>query len=190
MATGTGELKNNAEGSFNVATGANALENNTTGSNNVAIGTNAGPTIDTAENTICIGSNATVDASHTIRMGDDNIVGASIAVAWTPDSDKRLKENITSLTDGLSFISDLNPVTYNFKTDSREKNMHMGLIAQEVEASLNKSGLTTMSMVSSNGEGMLGLRYNDLLAPLISSVKQLNEELKSVKEELNALKNK
>ena len=188
VATGVGALASNTLGNNNVATGAGALANNTTGNDNVAIGYKACQTTN-FNNTICIGANTSVNDNNQIRLGDDQIVKAYIHVPWNTTSDKRLKENITSLNDGLSFISELNPVTYNFINDSREKNMHMGLIAQEVESSLNKYGLTTMSMVSSNGEGMLGLRYTDLLAPLISSVKELNEELKLVKEELAALKN-
>jgi hypothetical protein len=151
----------------------------------VAVGNNAGSHANTGfNNTICIGANTTANDSNQIVMGN-SITTAYVPVAWTVSSDKRLKENIKTMNDGLSFITDLNPVTYNFINDSREKNTRMGLIAQEVYTSLNENQFTDVDIVSNNPTtGMLGLRYDDLIAPLISSVKQLKEENNKMKEEI------
>ena len=68
----------------------------------------------------------------------------------------------------------------------------MGLLAQEVEAALEKHGLGNSGMVHQPSEdAYMSLRYNDLLAPMIKAIQELDEEnqnleaqLKSQQEEL------
>ena len=106
-------------------------------------------------------------------------------------SDARLKNSITPVSDGLALVNDLNPVSYQ-RTNNPESDIEMGLLAQEVEAALEKHGLGNSGMVHQPSEdAYMSLRYNDLLAPMIKAIQELDEEnqnleaqLKSQQEEL------
>jgi hypothetical protein len=99
---------------------------------------------------------------------------------------------------GLGLINDLNPVRYH-RIKNSESDIEMGLLAQEVEATLAKHGLGNSGMVIQPDErGYLYLRYNDLLAPMIRAIQELDaqhkqevasfqEQLRSQQEELLAI---
>ena len=71
----------------------------------------------------------------------------------------------------------------------------MGLLAQEVAATLEKHGMSNSGMVhQSTEESYMSLRYNDLLAPMIKAIQELDEknqileaQLKSQQQELLAI---
>jgi len=53
----------------------------------------------------------------------------------------------------------------------------MGLLAQEVEATLEKHGLGNSGMVHQpTEEAYMSLRYNDLLAPMIKAIQELDTQ--------------
>ena len=55
----------------------------------------------------------------------------------------------------------------------------MGLLAQEVEATLEKHGLGNSGMVHQPTEdSYMSLRYNDLLAPMIKAIQELDAQHK------------
>lgn len=144
-------------GSSNTAIGAQALSNNTTGSNNIGIGYQA------------LVPNPLID--NQIRMGNAAITYAGIQIAWTITSDKRLKANIQKSDLGLNFIKELNPVLYT-RTNDKTGKIEYGLIAQELEAALQKSNIVNSYMISKDAEGMYGIRYNDLITPLIKAIQE------------------
>ncbi|QSE97877.1 tail fiber protein [Fulvivirga lutea] len=66
--------------------------------------------------------------------GSGNTTGVYLAdgaTSWTSTSDKRLKENITDTSYGLSDLLKLSVKEYNFKT-TKEKNKQIGFLAQDV----------------------------------------------------------
>lgn len=67
-------------------------------------------------------------------------------------SDRNLKKNITDLNDDKvkDFIMDLKPVSFNWKTDSDDCGIHLGLIAQDVEETINKFDLGKLDLLSRN----------------------------------------
>ena len=109
-------------------------------------------------------------------------------------SDARLKNSITPVSDGLALVNDLNPVSYQ-RTNNPESDIEMGLLAQEVEATLRKHGLGNSGMVYQPTEdSYMSLRHNDLLAPMIKAIQELDEknqtleaQLESQQEELLAI---
>ena len=106
--------------------------------------------------------NVTVD-------GDLTASGSVTANSVVNSSDARLKEAVSSVGVGLGLINDLNPVRYH-RINNPESDIEMGLMAQEVEATLAKHGLGNSGMVvQPDDKGYLYLRYNDLLAPMIRS---------------------
>ena len=64
----------------------------------------------------------------------------------------------------------------------------MGLLAQDVAATLAKYGLSDSGMVhQANEDAYMSLRYNDLLAPIIKAIQELSEQSKSKDETIAIL---
>lgn len=88
------------------------------------------------------------------------------AVAFLYDSDKKLKKNIKPITSALEKIAKLEGVMFTWKESKVDD---MGLVAQNVEA-------VFPNMVSINKTtGMRGVKYGNLVAPLIEAVKEEKE---------------
>jgi len=142
------------------------------------------------ENATAIGYNAEVNASNKVRIGNDAVTVIEGEVAFTSSSDARLKDRITPVSDGLALINDLNPVSYH-RTNNPESDIEMGLLAQEVEATLEKHGLGNSGMVHQpNEDAYMSLRYNDLLAPMIKAIQELDaqhkQEVASLQDQLQS----
>ena len=193
-ASGVSALYNNTTGNSNTASGSTALNGNTTGSYNTAVGYDADVTSDNLSNATAIGYGAKVDASNKVRIGNESVTVIGGAAAWSNFSDERLKEKIEPVSSGLSLINDLNPVTYH-RINNDAPDVEMGLLAQEVEATLEKHGLGNSGMVHQpNEDAYMSLRYNDLMAPMIRAIQELDEknqalevQLKSQQDELLAI---
>ena len=187
-ASGTSSLYSNTTGYQNTASGYYSLYSNTTGTQNTAIGYHSLSNVTTGSNNVGIGYNAQVPVatnSNQVRIGDANITYAGIQVAWTTTSDERWKDNIQPSNLGLSFINQLKPVSYTRKNDVK-KSVEYGFIAQELQASLKKFGVENAGIISTDDNGMLSVRYNDLLAPMILATqeqqKQILEQQKQILE--------
>jgi hypothetical protein len=109
-------------------------------------------------------------------------------------SDLRQKQNIQDSDLGLDFILDLRPVYYNWK--SGDKNLHYGLIAQETEEVIQKH--KTKENHNFNSQNTIvdydkesdsyGVRYSELIAPVIKALQELYEQFLSSKREIASLK--
>ena len=118
--------------------------------------------------------------------------------AVTQSSDARLKENVTDLSDGLQICESLRPVRYTYiPGKSQSGRVHTGLLAQEVASVMPSWGKATIEekegeepqikadwglFVSQKegGKSSYGLRYNELIAVLISAVQELSKKVKSL----------
>jgi hypothetical protein len=182
-ASGESALRSNTTGNNNTAMGVKALQLNTSGDNNTAIGLSALSTSTTGNNNTGIGFNALVpsaSSSNQVRIGNISVTYAGVQVAWTITSDRRWKENIQGSDLGLNFINALNPVSYVRKNDENKRTEY-GFIAQEMQKTLEAFGLTNTGIITSDDEGMLSLRYNDLLAPLVKAIQELKAENDALK---------
>jgi trimeric autotransporter adhesin len=168
-------LNLNTTGEYNTAIGYNALNNNTTGSNNTAIGFGAAIPNNTANNQV--------------RIGNTSITYAGIQVAWSVTSDRRWKTNIEKSNLGLDFISKLNPVSYNRNNDEKPTREY-GFIAQELEKTLRVSGAANTGIISKDDAGMYSVRYNDLLAPMVKAIQELEEKNRKQEQLINQLMTK
>ena len=90
--------------------------------------------------------------------------------AWTYASDRRLKENISPLTDSLSVISQLNPVQFDYINGGKNQ---LGFIAQDVQKILP-------NLVETRPDGMLGLRTDELLPVAIRAIQQQQTEIEAL----------
>ena len=113
-------------------------------------------------------------------MGNVNIAYAGVQVAWSVTSDSRWKDNIKPSNLGLDFINKLNPVFYTRKNDETQKTEY-GFIAQELDKTLNEAGATNNGIITKDDEGMLSVRYNDLIAPMVKAIQELKEENNKLK---------
>lgn len=179
-----------ATGGNNVFMGFQAGDNNATGTGNVAIGYDADLTGSAFTNAIAIGNTATVNASNKIRMGNAAITAADIQVAWTVVSDKTQKSDIRDDVPGLNLITRLNPVTYYYnshlETSGKENaTRYTGLLAQDVDATLQELGIVSslVTRPAADGSGSWGIRYSDLVMPLINAVQEQQQTIEELKAE-------
>jgi hypothetical protein len=88
-----------------------------------------------------------------------------------PVSDRRLKENIEPEILGLDFVNALNPVTYNMIGQQRKAH---GFIAQDVETLITSAN---DSLKIENSEGIKGVDYLSLIAPLTKAIQELSAKV-------------
>ena len=136
------------------------------------------------------GITLSADTGIVLDSGLGNVAasGNVTATGFINTSDARLKEAVSSVGVGLGLINDLNPVRYH-RINNPESDIEMGLMAQEVEATLAKHGLGNSGMVIKPDEkGYLYLRYNDLLAPMIRAIQELDDASEAKDRQIAALK--
>ena len=126
-------------------------------------------------------------ASNQVRIGNTAVTYAGVQVAWTITSDRRWKSDIQNTGLGLGFLSKLRPVSY-FRNNDESKKTEYGFIAQEVEEVLKESGSKNTGMITITDEGKYELRYNDLLAPMVKAIQELNEKCTALQTENSELK--
>jgi hypothetical protein len=149
--------------------------------------------------TLSAGSDITLDpgtSSNVVASGNVTVAGNLTATGSVTangvvnSSDARLKEAVSSVGVGLGLINDLNPVRYH-RINNPESDIEMGLMAQEVAATLAKHGLGNSGMVVQPDEkGYLYLRYNDLLAPMIKAIQELDDASEAKDEQIASLQQK
>jgi hypothetical protein len=87
-------------------------------------------------------------------------------------SDERQKKNIRTSDLGLEFIDKLRPVRFTWKEGDRKT--HFGLIAQEVSSLIGThSGIVTYDKKND----LFGVRYTELLSPVIKALQELSVKI-------------
>ena len=191
-------------GSYNTGLGGAAGDSITDGTYNVCIGYATDISAAGGANQISIGTNVSCSANSQVSIGQSGSrVRNSFAVdnAWAQSSDVRKKKNIEDAVLGLDFVNDLRPVTYEWKPsnefpeeweDYSENNtmtlnvrMH-GLVAQEVKAALDKTGVERFAGWKEDPDGCQRISKSAFVIPLIKAVQELSAEVKELKEKLNA----
>ena len=118
-----------------------------------------------------------------------SIIGTFNATIITASSDDRLKFNENNITNGLEVINQLNPKIYDkSKILNVEKETHKeaGLIAQEVlqtDLSFCVIGGDYTDFIGNKIEEAYKVNYNDVLAYLISGVKELKIKVEILEQE-------
>ena len=174
--TGCGErsLLANTTGNYNCGLGGRALLQNTTGMANTAIspmdsGGNYSPVFDPTTE------------SDRFCMGSTGITNAYIKVAWTVVSDARDKTEIKTVPHGLSFVNQLNPVSFKFRKSREDSTPHgptrYGFLAQDILA------LEGVAPVVIDNEQSENLKYTDqnMTAILVKAIQELKAEFDAYK---------
>ena len=182
VAAGSKSFFNNTTGKENVAIGHNALNANITGSYNTILGATADVSSENLNNATAIGYKAIATASNQVRIGNDQVTSIRGTVNWTTLSDRSMVTNVQQNVPGVEFINQLQPVTYTISG----RNSQSGFIAQDVNTAAQSIGYNFSGVDATGGES--GLRYAELVVPLVKAVQELSEENKELKNQLNELK--
>jgi len=127
-----------------------------------------------------------VDGAEAMELqegGQLKVKGDVIAFTSSFSSDVKLKENIERVEGALDKVSQLDGVTFNWKKDGRAS---AGVIAQNVEEVLPSA---VKDVEALDGEEInKHVDYNQLSALFIEAIKELKEENKLLKTEIESLK--
>jgi hypothetical protein len=108
--------------------------------------------------------------------------GTGNTVVLEVTSDRRLKENINPESYGLDFVNALTPVSYHMIGSERRQH---GFIAQDVAPLVDH---TNDALKIENAEGIMGVDYISLIAPLVKAVQELSAKVETLQAEVTALK--
>lgn len=100
---------------------------------------------------------------------------ATLAGTLTQNSDFRLKKNILPVHNALDGIMRLNGYTYNWKDNSRDESLQIGVMAQEVQK-------VFPSLVKEDDKGVLSVNYSGLIPVLIEALKEQQKQIDELKQ--------
>ena len=119
-----------------------------------------------------------------LNVDNDIVATGNITAYGTISSDKRLKENLQLLKNPLDGVLKLNG--YSFEWNDKQKahpvgTFDVGVVAQEVQKVLPQT-------IREMSNGYLGVRYERLIPLLIESIKELNQKVEKLEDELKKIK--
>ena len=85
--------------------------------------------------------------------------------SWSANSDRRVKKNFLPISNALEKTLQLRGLMYHYKTDADTDPRRVGVIAQDVQRVLPEA--------VTEHDGILGVKYTDLIPLLIEAVKEL-----------------
>jgi hypothetical protein len=119
-----------------------------------------------------------ITSAGLLHMADD-----IIAFSTTTTSDVKLKENIERVEGALDKVAQLDGVTFNWKKDGKAS---AGVIAQNVEEVLPSAVKDVETLDEDDTHKVVD--YNQLSALFIEAIKELKEENKLLRAEIESLK--
>ena len=144
----------------------------------------------------CLSLNRT--DSHGVVVGyyyDGSSVGSISTNANSLPSDKNFKRDISDLDVGLNLVNKLKPSQYNYKIDSEDCPKMYGLVAQDLEQSLEEVGIEKNSTWllqhepnEDEKQSDYNLDYLKLTPILIKAIQEQQEQIEDLQSEINILK--
>lgn len=123
-----------------------------------------------------VGFGTTVPSSKVHIIGDARIIGVVSATDFNSASDFNLKENIVTIDNALQKIEGIRGVKFTWK---ESKSDSYGVVAQEVESIVPE-------LV--HGNDPKTVNYNGIIGILVEAIKEQQEQINILKEEINSLK--
>jgi len=117
------------------------------------------------------------------NAGEFHADGDIIAYSATTASDAKLKDNIQKVEGALELVSQLDGVTFNWKKDGRAS---AGVIAQNIEKVIPSAVKEVETLGTDDTHKVVD--YNQLSALFIEAIKELKEENKYLRDEIENLK--
>jgi hypothetical protein len=96
-------------------------------------------------------------------------------------SDQNLKQNIQSMIGGTVFVNELNPVSFEWKSEASGTGTKYGFIAQEVQQVIPE-------IVSTDSTGTIGLDTVSMIPFLVKAIKEQQEVINTLKVEIQNIK--
>ena len=115
--------------------------------------------------------------------GDLHVDSDIVAFSTSTNSDKKLKTNIVTVENALDKVCQLDGVTFDWIKDGKES---AGVIAQNVEKVLPRAVKEVKELNSDDTHKTVD--YNQLSALFIEAIKELKDENKSLRSEIEELK--
>lgn len=105
---------------------------------------------------------------------------------YQKSSDRRIKSNIKTITakNAKKFIMALRPVSHTYKKKYKGyylEGIHHALIAQEAREAI----VDGWALVSESDEGILGIRYDEIVADVIALMQEQQKRIDKLEEKLN-----
>ena len=109
-----------------------------------------------------------------------NTVSATGDIVAYASSDRRLKEEITPISNPIEKINQIGGYSFVWNTEKQHiyKGKDYGVIAQEIEEVLPE-------LVQNRENGYKAVKYDKLVSLLIEGIKELSQEVKELKEKIN-----
>jgi len=133
------------------------------------------------------GTNYKADGSHIFQNGggtnrasidiSGNAIFSGDITAYGSPSDIALKENVDVIDNALEKVNQLKGITYDLKSDG---NRLTGLVAQDLQEVLPEAVYTHKDIETK--EEHLAIRYGNTVGLLVEAIKELSEEVKTLKE--------
>ena len=95
--------------------------------------------------------------------------------AWAAQSDIRTKKNIKQITPALDKICQLNPVTFDYKSDKSDASTRVGFIAQEVNT------VIPQAVILDPNDNMYSIMNTELIPFLVKAIQELRAEVAALK---------
>ena len=134
---------------------------------------------------IASGSAARVLRVDKVGVGTIGFINQSDSgLTYTTTSDRRLKDNIQTITDGTDKLMAMNPVTHGWKADPEADTVH-GFIAQEMQEIVPEA-------VSGDPESdeMMSMDYGRITPVLVAALQDAHKKIMELEERINELEGK
>jgi len=216
VAIGGCSLRFTTSGGYNTAVGMSAGFCNSTGVGNVLVGRFAGCANTGNNNTVmghcaglyntgscnvligaCAGSFFGSAACITTETNRVQITSGSIAgtaryggtfVSWLTTSDGRFKKCVQDLPQGLAFVKELRPVTFQWNdpelTSDDPDKVYTGFIAQEILEIEEKNEARYLGIVDDSDPNLFSVGTSSIIPLLVNAIKELSAEVEALKARL------
>ena len=151
-------------------TSAKVFDENVGFNNHVSIGQNGGTDIESAS----IGNNTLAALEVHNVVGTTSIYASNDIVAF---SDISVKDNIRPIPHAIQKVKRLNGRLYTRKDSDDKEEIHMGLIAQEVEQVIPE-------VVKDLPEGKKAVAYQNIIGLLIEAIKDQQKQIDSLSKQI------
>ena len=111
------------------------------------------------------------------QVGTIQVTGS--ATAYITSSDYRLKENVAPITNGLTTIASLKPVTYDWKNDASKGE---GFIAHELQSVIPAAVSGEKDAINKDGSiKPQGVDYSKIVVHLVAAIQELKADFDAYK---------
>ena len=123
------------------------------------------------------------DAANAIFHADNDTIAFS-----NTTSDKRFKENVIPISNGLDKVLKLRGVEFDWKDEYKDKGHDLGFIAQEVEEVSGLEPLVSENWnIRTDEQGVKTVSYEKVIPILVEAVKEQQKQIDELKKKLEEL---